>query len=264
MKKDEENIMTSAIPIVQTSALTKQYGQVHALNGIDLLIHSGEFIAVMGASGSGKSTLLHLIAGLTHPSSGTVCFNGTNLASLSDAELTRLRRRQIGLVFQNYNLIPQLNALDNILLPQLAEGISRKRGIQKVNKLASFLGIEKQLNQYPDTLSGGECQRVTLARALSMEPTILLADEPTGNLDTIASRQVCDIFDTLCTEEKRTILVVTHEPAVAVRANRLIILSDGKIIEDCSIAELQDPRLLADFYQERVKRTFSCIEGEEE
>jgi len=241
--------------VIEAAQLTKYYanGQTKALNGVDLTIRQGDFLAVMGASGSGKSTLLHLLAGLTRPTSGTVQLAGAELASLSDSALTRLRRRQVGLVFQHFNLIPQLSALENILLPALAEGISRREAKERAEKLAETLDLTQQLRQRPDTLSGGERQRVTLARALSMNPAILLADEPTGNLDTLASRQISEIFDRLCREEGRTILLVTHEPAAAVWSKRLIILSDGRIIADRKTAEFGDFAGLAAGYQKIVE-----------
>lgn len=245
-----------AAPVIEARALTKYYsgGRTKALDGVDLKVIRGDFLAVMGASGSGKSTLLHLLAGLTRPTSGSVRLAGVDPAEISDSALTSLRRREVGLVFQNFNLIPQLTALENIILPALAEGFSRKKAVERADGLAETLEITEQLRQRPDTLSGGERQRVTLARALSMDPAILLADEPTGNLDTVASQQICEIFERLCREENRTILLVTHEPAVAIWAKRLIVLSDGKIIADRSSDEFADAHQLAAAYQETVER----------
>lgn len=244
-------------PVIEAKHLSKYYsgGRTKALDGVDLTVTRGEFLAVMGASGSGKSTLLHLLAGLTRPTAGRVRLAGTDLASISDSALTALRRRRVGLVFQHFNLIEPLTALENIMLPALAEGWNRKRACQRACAMAETLGVAEQLRQRPDTLSGGERQRVTLARALSMNPAILLADEPTGNLDTVASRAVCEIFDTLCRVENRTILLVTHEPAVAVWAKRLIILSDGKIIADRPSSDFSDAHELAAAYQETVEWT---------
>ena len=243
-------------PVIEAENLSKSYagGRTKALDGVDLTVKRGEFLAVMGASGSGKSTLLHLLAGLTRPTAGTVRLDGVDLASISDSALTALRRRKVGLVFQHFNLIEPLTALENIMLPALAEGWNRKQASERASELAETLGVAEQLQQRPDTLSGGERQRVTLARALSMNPAILLADEPTGNLDTVASRLICEIFDRICCEENRTILLVTHEPAVAVWAKRLIILSDGKIIADRPSSDFSDPHELAAAYQETVER----------
>lgn len=242
-------------PVIEARGLAKYYadGRTKALDGVDLTVNRGDFLAVMGASGSGKSTLLHLLAGLTRPTAGSVRLDGIDPAAISDSELTRLRRRKVGLVFQNFNLIPQLTALENITLPALAEGWSRKRALERAKELAETLDIAGQLQQRPDTLSGGERQRITLARALSMNPAILLADEPTGNLDTLAGRQICEIVERLCRTENRTILMVTHEPAVAVWSNRLIVLSDGKIIADRPTSEFADAHELAAAYQETVE-----------
>lgn len=240
--------------VIRTSGLKKYYsGQTKALDGVDLDVRAGEFIAVMGASGSGKSTLLHLIAGLTRPTSGEVLIEGHDPAEMSDNALTRFRRRRIGLVFQRFNLIPHLTALENIMIPLLAEGKNRKNAKKRASELAGTLGITGQLDQLPDTLSGGEQQRVTLARALSLDPAILLADEPTGNLDSLSSQRICEILDRLCREEKRTILLVTHEPAVAVWSKRLLILKDGRVIADRPTSEFQDAHLLAAAYQQAVE-----------
>ena len=229
-------------PVIRTVELKKYYsGKTKALDGVDLEVNPGEFIAVMGASGSGKSTLLHLIAGLTRPTAGRVTIEGLDPAAMSDNALTRFRRRRIGLVFQRFNLIPHLTAEENITVPLLAEGKSRKDAEKRALELAGELGIAEQLDQRPDTLSGGEQQRVTLARALSLNPAILLADEPTGNLDR------------LCRAEKRTILLVTHEPAVAVWSKRLLILKDGRLIADRPTSEFSDAHHLAAAYQRAVE-----------
>ena len=244
--------MTSSV--IRTSELKKYYsGKTKALDGIDLNVASGVFLAVMGASGSGKSTLLHLIAGLTRPTSGQVLVEERDPSAMSDTALTRFRRRRIGLVFQKFNLIPHLTALENIMIPLLAEGKSRGSAKDRAFELAAALGIADQLEQLPDTLSGGEQQRVTLARALSLDPAILLADEPTGNLDSLSSQRICEILDRLCRDEKRTILLVTHEPTVAVWSKRLLILKDGRLIADRPTADFQDAHHLAAAYQEAVE-----------
>lgn len=252
----EKNHSDSLPPVIETFGLAKQYsGGVRALDGVDLTVRSGDFLAVMGASGSGKSTLLHLIAGLTRPTAGSVTLEGINPAEMSDGALTRFRRRRIGLVFQNFNLIPHLTVGENIMIPMLADGFSRKRAAERTAELAADLEIEAQLGQRPDTLSGGQQQRVTLARALSMNPVLLLADEPTGNLDSVSSQHICEIIDRLCRKENRTILLVTHEPGVAVWSKRLIILRDGKILSDRPTSDFSDAHHLAAAYQERVERT---------
>ena len=241
-------------PVIRTVELKKYYsGKTKALDGVDLEVNPGEFIAVMGASGSGKSTLLHLIAGLTRPTAGRVTIEGLDPAAMSDNALTQFRRRRIGLVFQRFNLIPHLTAEENITVPLLAEGKSRKDAEKRALELAGELGIAEQLEQRPDTLSGGEQQRVTLARALSLNPAILLADEPTGNLDSLSSQRICEILDRLCRAEKRTILLVTHEPAVAVWSKRLLILKDGRLIADRPTSEFSDAHHLAAAYQRAVE-----------
>ena len=243
-----------ASSVIQTFELKKYYsGKTKALDGIDLNVAPGEFLAVMGASGSGKSTLLHLIAGLTRPTSGQVLVEGLDPAAMTDTALTRFRRRRIGLVFQKFNLIPYLTALENIMIPLLAEGKSRGIAKERALELAASLGIADQLEQLPDTLSGGEQQRVTLARALSLDPAILLADEPTGNLDSLSSQRICEILDRLCRDEKRTILLVTHEPTVAVWSKRLLILKDGRLIADRPTSDFRDAHHLAAAYQEAVE-----------
>lgn len=254
----------NAQPIIQISGLKKEYsGRTKALDGLNLDVHTGEFIAVMGASGSGKSTLLHLIAGLTEPTAGRVTVEGLDPSEMGDGSLTRFRRRRIGLVFQNFNLIPHLTTRENILIPMLAERWSRKRADERVEELARTLGIKDQLRQRPDTLSGGQQQRAALARALSLNPAILLADEPTGNLDSVSSRHICEIFDRLRNEEKRTILLVTHEPAVAVWSNRLIILKDGKIVSDIPTSQFQDPHHLAASYQEIMEQNAEKVKEDQ-
>ena len=251
--------------VIQTFELKKYYsGQTKALDGVDLDVRAGEFIAVMGASGSGKSTLLHLIAGLTRPTSGRILVEGLDPASMSDGALTRFRRRRIGLVFQSCNLIPHLTAQENILIPMLAEGKKRKEAAARAEELAEALGIRQQLGQHPDTLSGGEQQRVTLARTLSLNPAILLADEPTGNLDSVSSQHICEILDRLCRNAGRTILLVTHEPAVAVWSQRLLILKDGKLIADMPTSQFSDAHHLAAAYQETVEQNRAAAGEAEE
>lgn len=241
---------------VKTERLVKDFRQgstaIHAIGGIDLTIHQGEFVAVMGASGSGKSTLLHLIAGLIRPTAGTIEVEGTDLANLSDRRLTQFRRRRIGLVFQSFNLIPHLTVAENIMLPLRADGRSIKSNLDKLRAIWRLLEIEDQLDRHPETLSGGQQQRVALARALAMEPAILLADEPTGNLDSIISQNICRIFDRLNREEGRTIALVTHEPAVAIWSKRIIILQDGNILADLATSSFANANELAATYQEIV------------
>lgn len=200
---------------------------VEILKGISVEAKKGEFIAIMGPSGSGKSTLLHVIAGLTGCDSGSVEIAGASIAGLSDAKLTAMRRKNIGFVFQSFNLIPTLNVRENILLPLLAGG--SKIPEEKLKKLADKLGIADKFARMPWNLSGGEQQRVAIARALLPDPALILADEPTGSLDTAAGQSLCKTLHDICAEEQRTILMVTHEPAVACWAGRTLILKDGRL-----------------------------------
>lgn len=212
---------------------------IAAVNGIDLTVPRGEFLAVMGASGSGKTTLLHLIAGLTAPTEGTVSVDGVRLDELSDRAQTLFRRKKIGVVFQSFNLIPTLTAEENILLPLLTGGNgSIKKYKDALDKLLEELDLTDRRTHYPDSLSGGEQQRVAIARALLPDfagentGSLLLADEPTGNLDSINSESICKLLRDLCTERHHTMIVVTHEDAVAQWADRVITLKDGRIASD--------------------------------
>ena len=204
---------------------------VRALNGVTLTIPYGEFVVIMGASGSGKSTLLHVLSGLTEPTAGSVCIQGVNLANMKDAEKTRFRRKHVGIVFQAFNLIPTLTAEENILLPSQLEG-GNMASKEKLNELLDLLEIQDRRKHRPDSLSGGEQQRVAIARALMMEPAIIFADEPTGNLDSENSQRLCQTLRTLRDQQQRTILVVSHESAVADWADRRIVLKDGKISDE--------------------------------
>lgn len=240
---------------VSAQNLTKKFhsgtSEIKALDGINLTISPGEFTAVMGASGSGKSTLLHLLAGLIQPDDGTLLVGGKDLRKMRDRELTLFRRDNIGLVFQSFNLIPTLTVEENIALPMLSGNGHLPPG-EEMDQLLNQLGLEARRGHRPDALSGGEQQRAAIGRALLMEPDILLADEPTGNLDSVNSEKICDIFTQLHTEQKRTLLIVTHEPNVALRAQRIIILKDGKIIADEPSSRFSNTQELATYYQSLV------------
>ena len=217
---------------VEMSGLTKIYQagrhRVAALNNITLRVAPGEFVTVMGASGSGKSTLLHLIAGLTNPTSGSIKIKDTDLTELNDAARTRFRLENIGVVFQAFNLIPTLTAEENILLPSLIEGGKKMSSVQ-ADELLDFLELTERRRHRPDSLSGGEQQRVAIGRALSMNPALILADEPTGNLDSINSERLCKLFRNLCGKQRRTIVLVTHDKQVASYGDRCVFLKDGQI-----------------------------------
>ncbi len=204
------------------------------LKGIDLTVNRGEFVAIMGASGSGKSTLLGLLAGLDNPTSGTVTLNGTVISDLAEDKLAQLRGRTLGFVFQSYQLIPTLTALENVLLPfELnEEAREHKAGLERSRALLASVGLAARADHYPVQLSGGEQQRVALARAFVLRPPIVLADEPTGNLDSANGKHILDLLLRLNQSEGTTLVLVTHDPALASQAKRRIVLRDGLVIAD--------------------------------
>lgn len=205
--------------------------EVSALQGISLEIAAEEFIAIMGPSGSGKSTLLHLFGGLDRPTAGTVEFGSRNLLAMSDSELARLRNREIGFVFQQFYLLPRADALRNVELPLLYAGVKRKERRQRTQQALERVGLGDRLYHRPDQLSGGERQRVAIARALVSEPSVILADEPTGNLDTQTGQEILALFRQLH-GEGRTVIIVTHERYVAEQTRRIVHLRDGLIVQD--------------------------------
>ena len=234
----------------------KQFRQgdraVAALDGVSLEVPQGQFLAVMGASGSGKSTLLHLMAGLAKADGGRVLVNGADLGTMRDKELTLFRRRQIGLVFQSFNLIPTLSAEENIALPLMLEG-RNGTGQAKVGELLETLGLAKRRNHRPDAMSGGEQQRVAIGRALVTDPAVILADEPTGNLDSANSRGVCELLRDLSIIHNKTIVMVTHEPTVAAFAQEVAVLKDGKLVKRFATDEAGGGEGLALRYQESLR-----------
>ena len=224
----EEYTMT----ILETKDLRKVYGsgdtEVRALDGVDLTVEKGEFVAVVGTSGSGKSTLLHMLGGLDRPTSGTVTVDGKELSGLKDEELTIFRRRKIGFVFQNYNLVPVLNVYENIVLPIQLDGKPPDRDY--VDRIIETLGLEAKLQNLPNNLSGGQQQRVAIARALAAKPAIILADEPTGNLDSATSLDVMGLLKVTAQKFSQTIVMITHNEELAQMADRIIRIEDGRIV----------------------------------
>jgi putative ABC transport system ATP-binding protein len=230
---------------------------IEALKDVSQTIACGDFVAIMGASGSGKSTLLHVMAGLTRADGGSVFVDGQNLADLTDRQLTLFRRRRIGLVFQSFNLIPTLTAEDNILLPLLADG-RHQAANGRLDDLLKRLDLSDRKRHRPDALSGGEQQRVAIARALITDPSLVLADEPTGSLDSVSGQKLCELLREICCEQRRTIVVVTHEPSVAIWAKRVVVLKDGMILSEFPTDEFHDAHSLAARYQEIVDAASSA------
>lgn len=219
---------------LQVEQLTRVYGSgdavVRALDGVSLTVERGEFVAVMGASGSGKSTLLHLLGGVDKPTSGRITLDGVSLYDQKEEELTVFRRRQIGLVYQFYNLVPLLTVEENLTLPLLLDG--RTADPARVLDLLARLGLEGKRRAFPAQLSGGQQQRVAIARALITHPALLLADEPTGNLDQKNSREIIDLLKLSNRNLKQTILLITHDEKIALEADRIVTIEDGRIISD--------------------------------
>ncbi len=229
------------MPIISTRNLRKQFGTgdvaVEVLRGVDLAIESGEFVALMGPSGSGKSTLLSILGGIEPPTSGEVILDGVDIANLSDDERTLLRRRKIGFVFQAFNLIPTLTALENVSLPLELDGVDAKEAKRRAMESLERVELGHRADHIPSKMSGGEQQRVAVARALAIQPAILLADEPTGNLDSRQSARVTALLRSLAADHKQTIIMVTHDANVAKSAFRLLMFRDGNIERDLSQAE---------------------------
>ncbi len=221
--------------VIDIQGITKTYVNgklsVPVLHGIDLVVNKGEFVSIMGPSGSGKSTFMNILGCLDRPTTGSYRLNGDEVATLSDDELAYVRNKQIGFVFQSFNLLTKLTALENVALPMIYAGVNKKMRIERASQLLQSVGLDERMDHLPSELSGGQRQRVAIARALANNPAIIMADEPTGNLDSKSTIDVMNIFRDLH-DEGRTILLVTHEPDIATYASRNVVLKDGIIVED--------------------------------
>ena len=227
-----DNSEVDYMKILETKSLTKYYGKepniVKALDGVDISVYDGEFVAVVGTSGSGKSTLLHMLGGLDRPTGGIVTVDGKNIFNLKEEALTIFRRRKIGFVFQSYNLVPVLNVYENIVLPIELDGAKIDR--KYIDNIISVLGLEEKLKNLPSQLSGGQQQRVAIARALAAKPSIILADEPTGNLDSKTGMDVLSLMKLPAEKFGQTMVMITHNDEIAQMADRIIRIEDGKIL----------------------------------
>ena len=221
--------------VIDIQGITKTYVNgklsVPVLHGIDLVVNKGEFVSIMGPSGSGKSTFMNILGCLDRPTTGSYRLNGDEVATLSDDELAYVRNKQIGFVFQSFNLLTKLTALENVALPMIYAGVNKKMRIERATQLLQSVGLGERIDHLPSELSGGQRQRGAIARALANNPAIIMADEPTGNLDSKSTIDVMNIFRGLH-DEGRTILLVTHEPDIATYASRNVVLKDGIIVED--------------------------------
>src|SRR5260370_26194698 len=222
--------------LVRTESLTKIFGDssqpVRALQDVNLTVDDGEFVAVMGPSGSGKSTLMHLIGGLERPTSGKILLHDKDLNTMSDDDLSRLRRPQLGFVFQFYNLIPVLTARENVAMPLILDGVPAAEALKRSGEAVARVGIADRSQHRPAELSGGQQQRVALARALVNNPALILGDEPTGNLDSHASDEVVQLLRRASDDWGRTVILVTHDPRIAAYADRIVFLKDGQIVDE--------------------------------
>ncbi len=220
--------------ILRCENLSKTYGsgqtQVTALNNVNLSVEKGEFVAIVGASGSGKSTLLHMLGGVDRPSKGKIIIEDTDISTLNETKLAMFRRRKVGLIYQFYNLIPTLNVRKNILLPMLLD--NKKPDEARFSEIVNTLGLGNRLNHLPSQLSGGQQQRVAIGRSLIYRPAIVLADEPTGNLDRNNSKEILEFLKVSNLQYNQTILLITHDEKIALEANRIIAVEDGKIVSD--------------------------------
>jgi ABC-type lipoprotein export system ATPase subunit len=240
--------MTDQKIVVEAIGLTKVYGdgeKVYALNDVSFRVHAAEFVAVMGPSGCGKSTLLNLIGALDKPSTGKVIIDGQDLSALRD--LDRFRARTVGFVFQMHNLIPTLTATENVEVPMHGQGVGERERRNRADELLTMVGLQGRGHHLPSQLSGGQRQKVAIARALANNPAIILADEPTGNLDSVSGDEVLSVFETLHSRHGTTIMIVTHDPNVARRTHRILMMRDGKIVQEDIVGDTftEDLKVLA-------------------
>jgi putative ABC transport system ATP-binding protein len=224
------------MPIIQLKGVRKTYRmgtvEVNALAGVDLTIMPADFVAITGPSGSGKSTLMHIVGCLDVPTEGKLFLDGRDVSVLSESKLAQIRGKRIGFVFQEFNLVPAMTAVENVALPLLFQGVPAAERRERASSLLQKMGLENRMNHHPNELSGGEQQRVAIARALAVDPEVILADEPTGNLDTKTGENIMEIISALHDETNKTVIIVTHENVVAKFAERIIGVRDGTIIED--------------------------------
>ena len=211
--------------------------ELQILNGISLDVHEGEFVSIVGQSGSGKSTLMNIIGALDRPTEGSYLLNNVDISTLNDAQLSRIRNKEIGFVFQTFNLISKTNAIKNVEMPMMYAGVPRKQRLKRTMELLEIVGMADRAEHQPNELSGGQKQRVAIARAMANRPSILLADEPTGALDSKTGRMIMDLFHKLHKEEGTTIVLITHSPELAEETQRIITISDGSIIADTGVRE---------------------------
>ncbi|MCD7725557.1 MAG: ABC transporter ATP-binding protein [Clostridiales bacterium] len=221
-------------PVIQLQDIYKRFyigtpNELQVLNGINLTVEEGEFVAIVGQSGSGKSTLMNIIGALDRPTEGEYHLDGVDMIAAKDGELSQIRNRKIGFVFQTYNLISKTNAIKNVEMPMLYAGVSGRKRVERAKELLTLVGMEERMRHLPEELSGGQKQRVAIARAMANDPAIILADEPTGALDSATGRLVMDIFHRLHKEQGKTIVLITHSPELAEETERLITIKDGNI-----------------------------------
>ena len=226
--------------VISMKNIIKRYyigkpNELQILNGISLDVHEGEFLAIVGQSGSGKSTLMNMIGAFDRPTEGTYFLNGIDISTLDDAELSRIRNREIGFVFQTFNLISRTNALKNVEMPMMYAGMPRKERLKRAEELLALVGMSERADHQPNELSGGQKQRVAIARAMANNPSILLADEPTGALDSKTGRMIMDLFHKLHKENGTTIVLITHSNELAEECERIVTISDGSIVADTGV-----------------------------